>query len=213
MGFRFGFVLGIILTLMLKGPLSTGLLLGLAGGIGGIFVLLKIGKRAIIAAMSIMGAAGMGVFVMLLDRFSPTIRIVGGVAFIAVAALGYYVQYREAAKAGDIDETPFSKNAASAAKLIGVEGCFKGSEFVLNGKCVIGREAQSCSIIFPKESNGISRIQCSVFAQSGRVSVCDNNSSYGTFLNGKKLQPGENVAAKNGDLISMGDNNVFRVQV
>lgn len=52
----------------------------------------------------------------------------------------------------------------------------------------LGRDAR-CTIAYPPDSRGISRMQCSLMLdRQGRLYVRDEKSTYGTFLNGEKLQ-------------------------
>lgn len=219
MGFRFGLVLGTILTGALQGPMITAVIIGIAGGIAFIFVVMKYKKNAIIIAMAVMGAGGISIFISLLGHFESTINIVAGVVFLAAAALGAYLQFTLEKKnktiAGALGEIGGgTQNAVpnTAAKLVCVEGQMKGCDFVIDGNIVIGRDEKKCNIIFPKSSNGVSRVHCTVSKMGGRLSVRDNQSSYGTLVNGKKIEAGREITLQSGDLITVGENNVFRVQ-
>lgn len=220
MGFRFGLALGAIFTGALQGPAITAVLIGIAGGIGFVFVVMKYKKNAIIIAMSVMGASGISVFISLLGHFESTVNIVAGLVFLALAVLGAYMQFTLEKKnktiAGALGEigggTQNMVSQAAVAKLIGVEGQMKGCDFMIGGNIVIGRDENKCNIIFPKSSNGVSRVHCTVSKAGGKLSICDNQSSYGTLVNGKKIEAGKMIALQSGDLITVGENNVFRVQ-
>ena len=102
----------------------------------------------------------------------------------------------------------------AAAKLIGVEGAYKGASFDLSGVVLVGRDATKCNIVYPSGTKGVSRIQCQFTRnpQTGAVSVQDNGSSYGTSVNGAKLQTGQIMYLNAGDVISFGENNVFKIE-
>ena len=102
----------------------------------------------------------------------------------------------------------------AAAKLIGVEGAYKGASFDLSGVVLVGRDATKCNIVYPSGTKGVSRIQCQFTRnpQTGAVSVQDNGSSYGTSVNGVKLQTGQIMYLNAGDVISFGENNVFKIE-
>ncbi len=102
----------------------------------------------------------------------------------------------------------------AAAKLIGVEGAYKGASFDLTGAVVVGRDAAKCNIVYPSGTKGVSRIQCQFTRnpQTGAISVQDNGSSYGTSVNGVKLQTGQIMFLNAGDVISFGENNVFKIE-
>ncbi len=67
--------------------------------------------------------------------------------------------------------------------LYGITGEYAGKIFPLqNGKVVIGRDAKLSSIIFPQTTKGISRKHCTLQIEGENVWLCDENSTYGTFL-------------------------------
>jgi len=58
---------------------------------------------------------------------------------------------------------------------------------------------------YPDGSSGVSRNQCSaLFHANGTVYIRDDGSTYGTNLNGQKLQPGNWRPLKRGDVITFG---------
>lgn len=51
--------------------------------------------------------------------------------------------------------------------------------------------APDCQVCFPEGTRGVSRKQCSIFIrQDGTILIRDDDSSYGTFLNGQKVPNG-----------------------
>lgn len=95
----------------------------------------------------------------------------------------------------------------------GVIGTFENQSFPVNGTVVFGRNPNGCNILFPDNVRGISRVHCSVEKKGNQFVITDLGSSYGTFLNGNKLQPNVPVPLKNGDSFYLGDkSNLFKVQ-
>ena len=96
---------------------------------------------------------------------------------------------------------------------------FPHLEFIgsLNGKkwymkpessVVIGRDT-SCNIQFPANTSGVSRRQCMVYVdENQKIWVKDENSSYGTFLNGQRVPPGGWLEASRGSVISFGKEQI-----
>ncbi len=116
-----------------------------------------------------------------------------------------------------VQQQPVANNPIAnmaAAKLIGVEGAYKGASFDLTGAVVVGRDAAKCNIVYPSGTKGVSRIQCQFTRnpQTGAISVQDNGSSYGTSVNGVKLQTGQIMFLHAGDVIAFGENNVFKIE-
>ena len=69
----------------------------------------------------------------------------------------------------------------------------------------VGRDVTCCDIVLPEP--GISRKHV-VFelTEGGTVVITDQNSTNGTFLNGRRLQPGEQqVPLEDGSILTLGD--------
>ena len=67
---------------------------------------------------------------------------------------------------------------------------------------VIGRNSSVCDYLL-NISELISRIHCQIRKEINGYSIIDLNSTYGTFLNGKKLSPQQAYPIKNNDTIGM----------
>lgn len=82
---------------------------------------------------------------------------------------------------------------------------------------VIGRNTNSCKIVYKEGTEGVSGVHCSVSydQNTGVFSLTDLGSTYGTFLmNGQKLTPNTPVMLKPGDsFIVGGRDNVCRVEI
>ena len=94
----------------------------------------------------------------------------------------------------------------------GMGGIFAGQEFQVNGSLVFGRNPQGCDIHFPDNTKGVSRTHCKVDSAGGGLTLTDMGSSYGTFLNGRKLAPYSPATLNPGDTFWLGDRaNSFTV--
>ena len=104
---------------------------------------------------------------------------------------------------------------SARVSILGVLGVYASQTFTLDKDVSIGRDPALCSIIFPPNSPGVSRLQCQICVNSlgFRAAVIDCNSTYGTFLNGRRLSPGIPTELNNGDLIQIGNENVFQVNL
>lgn len=92
---------------------------------------------------------------------------------------------------------------AMAALLQCVQGLLRGKQLTLRPGRVetFGRE-KDVSVVYPADSPGISRHQCSFMMDNkGCIYVRDDRSSYGTKLNGKQMQPTEWYLLKRGDSV------------
>ena len=84
-----------------------------------------------------------------------------------------------------------------------LRGQFAGKRWPLTpGKPFrVGRQPD-CDVVYPPETKGVSRLQCSFLLDAeGRLLARDEGSSYGTFLGvkerGMRLKPGQWYVAKN----------------
>lgn len=89
--------------------------------------------------------------------------------------------------------------------LQGIAGTFTGRRYHLENTVRIGRDSGRCNIVYPSEkSKGVSRCHCEFMVQQGRPYIRDTGSSYGTFLNGKRLSQGRVYPLSSGDKIMVG---------
>jgi eukaryotic-like serine/threonine-protein kinase len=106
--------------------------------------------------------------------------------------------------------------------LVGTEGILAGQEFAIDGSDIydVGRAAD-CDLHIPlvPHCQVVSRHHCRFTVNQGHVSVCDNGSRNGTFVNGTRIGQGSTDAGelrgwslKTGDEIRLG-NLAFRVAI
>ena len=99
--------------------------------------------------------------------------------------------------------------------LTGLGGIYASSTFNLDQDIIFGRDPEVCSIVFPNGAPGVSKIHCQIVLNSfgAKASVIDCDSSFGTFLNGSRLEPGQPYALQDGDVIQFGAGNIFRINL
>jgi S1-C subfamily serine protease len=87
----------------------------------------------------------------------------------------------------------------------GTAGNFAGRDFPLEDNSVLtfGRRPQN-NVCFPSSTEGVSGDHCELRKKGNYVCVIDKNSSYGTFVNKKKIAPNTEVRLNDGDRIELG---------
>ena len=92
------------------------------------------------------------------------------------------------------------------AILLGMEGPFSGKRFaVLKTKCIAGRDAERCDLVFPTENGdaAMSRTHAQFELSSGEWSAtCLSNG--GMYVNRTQIRKGERYAVKYGDQVKIG---------
>ena len=81
-----------------------------------------------------------------------------------------------------------SKRKAQEIFLVSTSGALAGCVFSLKNRITIGRDPNSCNIIFPPKTPFVSRQHCSLEKRMDGVYIIDLNSSAGVFFkNGKRI--------------------------
>ncbi|MEY8428274.1 FHA domain-containing serine/threonine-protein kinase [Lachnospiraceae bacterium 46-15] len=101
-----------------------------------------------------------------------------------------------------------------AVRIYGLKGIYAGNSLTLTDSLIMGRSAADCQLVFPEGTAGISRLHCGLFIDRNEQEVIlqDMNSTYGTFLNGKRLVRGEAARIKNRDRVMVGYGQVFEIE-
>ncbi len=94
--------------------------------------------------------------------------------------------------------------AAPSARLVGRTGEFKDQEIIVGDDFPIGR-GEGSALMFSRETKGVSRSHCRIARTDAGFMLTDSGSTYGTFLNGVKLEPSQPAPLKDGDVISLAD--------
>lgn len=103
--------------------------------------------------------------------------------------------------------------AAAQWQIRCISGELKGQTFLLGGKLTFGRSTQ-CSVVFSKNTPGVSGTHCEVSIENGSVVLRDLQSTYGTYL-GKnvRMEPQVNYHLQVGDSFVLAqDGPSFRLE-
>ena len=71
---------------------------------------------------------------------------------------------------------------------------------------VIGRDPSRCQVVYPKDTQGVSSVHCTITFDGTQVLVADNGSSYGTYIGGQKVEPGKPMVMHRGQEVTFGSN-------
>lgn len=97
-------------------------------------------------------------------------------------------------------------------KLSCLSGVFEGMELTITDEITVGRSASVCQLVYPQSAKGVSNVHCKFsLKQPGMdVAVIDLGSTYGTWVNGVRLEKGGCRKIVPGDKISFGENQIWR---
>lgn len=97
-------------------------------------------------------------------------------------------------------------------RLTCLSGIYEGMELTISDDIMVGRNAVLCQLIYPKEAKGISNIHCKITINqpSINVAIIDMGSTYGTYVNGKRLEKNCRKKLSPGDQICFGENQIWR---
>lgn len=97
-------------------------------------------------------------------------------------------------------------------KLTCLCGIYERMELMISEDIIVGRNAVQCQLIYPKEAKGISNIHCKISIKQSEngVFIIDMGSTYGTYVNGKRLEKNRFRKLIPGDQIRFGENQIWR---
>lgn len=196
---------------IITGNPTVGVALGVLAGLVLAIMICIYTKLFVMITTAYRGASSIAGILSLFFITTKAYNIVNFLLLAAFTAAGFYVQNRFF---GDTYNGGKPENLMLAKyKLVGIDGMYKGFEFDLEDKITLGRDVDNCNVIFADTCPGVSRIQCEVIYdhRSKSVSIVDRYSSYGTTLNGSKLEINRPMPLNNGDVIMFGENNVFKL--
>lgn len=139
-----------------------------------------------------------------------TLYIIIGAAIIIVGLLAWVwinkinPTARKKAGAAAVKAGAMADGASNRRHLIGEKGVLAGKRYRLERKLVIGRDPSKCQIVFPKNTPKVSAVHCTLRFDGKTVTVVDENSTCGTFIDGKQIPKGRPVALHRGQRLSLG---------
>jgi hypothetical protein len=100
--------------------------------------------------------------------------------------------------------TPLPSHSSPAVKkpiLVGISGYFTGMTIKLENSTIIGRDPNTCQLVYPLSQDDISRTHCTVrFESSSETFFVEDHSYNGTFLrSGERLSTDRGYQLKSGD--------------
>lgn len=92
-----------------------------------------------------------------------------------------------------------------APVLLGTGGQMDGCRFPLQGANLsFGRDPSRCAVIYDSNAPGVSALHCQLILQGETWCLIDLESSYGTYLNGRRLEPFTTNPLRPGDTFWLG---------
>ena len=86
----------------------------------------------------------------------------------------------------------------------------QGTSWEITGDIlVLGRHRESCGLCFDANTPGVSRQHCKIFKEQGNWYIQDLNSTYGTYVQGKRLTAFGVCQLQPGDEIHLGSKQVW----
>ena len=90
-----------------------------------------------------------------------------------------------------------------------IEGVRARASVQVTEELLVGVNAQKCGFAYPKGTPGVSRVHLRFWADGGRLMVMDMGSTYGSWINGRKMRPGLVYELNEEDRLRIGVNEVF----
>ncbi len=91
-----------------------------------------------------------------------------------------------------VKEQRSERAESKKVSLIGLTGKFKGLTIPLDKRLIIGRDRQSCNVVFPADTPKVSRKHCMLELRADGVYIMDTGSSFGTYSeSGERLPKNE----------------------
>lgn len=93
-----------------------------------------------------------------------------------------------------------------------IEGIMKGRRIPVTSELILGVSPGQCNLLMPPGTPGISRRHLRIWAVNGQLHVMDLRSTYGTWLNSRKMTPGLVYPMPSGSVLFLGKNEYFTVK-
>ena len=111
----------------------------------------------------------------------------------------------------DAGNSAYVSGAYSAKGIVGVQGVMTGMQIPVKGEMLLGVDPTRCQILIPAGTPGISRVHLRVWSANGKIMAMDMKSTYGSWLDGKRMAPGLVYQTEPGSVLYLGGGQVFRV--
>lgn len=97
--------------------------------------------------------------------------------------------------------------------IVGEKGVFANHQFNITDMLVLGRDEAECSVAFPSDTVGVSRVHCKLVVEAEGLCVYDLGSTYGTVVNNNKtISANQRMKLNHGDTITIGSSQTFVVK-
>ena len=107
---------------------------------------------------------------------------------------------------------PSSASSSGTGRVLRCDhGALAGQNYSFKKTIVIGRDPSKCDVVFQKDVPNVSRVHCTLRFNGESVTVRDENSSHGTYIDGKRIESGKDVVFHRGHKLGIGsaDEQVF----
>lgn len=102
------------------------------------------------------------------------------------------------------------RTTKSGMTLSCISGYCKGYRFSGEKETIFGTDPERCHVRFPRGSEGISRVHMRIWKTGEDLMAMDMGSTYGTYLNQKRMTPGLVYVLSKDDYIQFGRAEIFR---
>ena len=136
-------------------------------------------------------------------------EILAAVVLIAAVVVVLILYFRKKKKAQQVIHTEVEEGTQlndwmdSDLVLRCVSGVLAGRQFSVGEKMTIGR-APDNTLVVPPQASTVSGHHCALQVHNGKTYICDLGSTNGTYLNGRRLQPGAAVELVPGVQLTIG---------
>ena len=104
------------------------------------------------------------------------------------------------------DRCPYSGDLPDpkAPAILGITGTFQRNHFSVRPCLRIGKNPNTCDVLYHATAKGISREHCQLVMRGNRMILQDLGSTYGTFVAGCRLAAMQTVELHRGDRFWLG---------
>ncbi len=150
----------------------------------------------------------------------PELPVQAGSALMTALAVRAESRYQRVADfrgalLGKSEKTQWGDDPQSAFRIYGIGGFYAGASLTSRETLWVGRDPQTCQLVYPQTARGVSRRHLKLYLDGARNQMIleDLHSSFGTWVNGQRIPGGVPVSLKSGDRFSFGEQEIFEVDV